>query len=340
MKNIRLILQKSPRATLYLGIVLTVLFGILLRLQFAGFDILNTRFDWYRVHTHLGYYMVLMPAIFIFSLSQKKIWSRLYWWVAIITLMTFFFQGYSVLAKILSGIVVSFWFVGLNSKKPQDTNIWSLIPKYGLYLSTVFLALVIVLPKFSNEWEPSQLAKGFLSTLLIGVIIPHAISLTVKSEKMLSCYLYLISSFCYSLYIIHILPAPIAVLSSLLMIFCLIGPRMHLKMPSFWVLVFLGLLIHPFIPKNLVYQTTISGLHFIFLGPVLMSLFSELFKRNGLIYFLSVAIFSTLIFSLALWPSYFSQINAYIALCGGLILTLLVFAIYRAVNASNVQTTT
>ena len=159
---------------LKLGLILTLIFGILLRIQFSGIEILDLSFDWYRVHTHIGYYLFLIPSVLWPFKSDISRIHRLYFLIAGFALVLFFLQGYSIASKIFSGILYFFWIYQSFQIK-FERNKWLWVPKAGFLVSLFFLILVVLLPKFSADWDSAQLAKGFLLSIFVSVILPSVL---------------------------------------------------------------------------------------------------------------------------------------------------------------------
>lgn len=331
----RVIIEKlmslNTQFLIYWGLIFTMVYGVLLRIQFSGALQLSSQFDWYRVHTHAGYYIFMIPGILWMARKIEKTGSLLYYGVAVLCLFVFFFQGYSLLAKILSGLLYLFWYGSYFKNNFKKLNKWFVVPKFGFGLSLIFLFFVIYLPSVSSQWGASQLAKGFLLSLFFLVILPIVLAQKLYLTKWPQVVRYLIGSFLLSLASVGILPNLISILAVLLMIMPVISCQGDKFDKLFWSLILSSVAIVLTIDYPFVYQAKIAGLHFLFLGPILNSLsIVYINQKMKMIYYFILTLFCILIFALGLFPTLFQGLNLLIALLGIVLIVFLFF--YKVVE--------
>lgn len=312
-----------------IGIVLTMALGILLRIQFTGIDFLSSDYDWYRLHTHIGYYLFLLPSV-LWSI-QSKVTKFLYgyFFISCLTLILFFFQGYSLASKVFSGIIYLFW-IYQSFQNEVNANKWLWISRYGLLTSLIFLILVIILPKYSMSWDSAQLAKGFLLSIFVTVILPTVLGRKFFLESNLLMVVFLFSGVLLSLVSIQVLShyfSIISVVLSIIILFKSLGSWID-KIISSLIIIILALVVS--LKANFIYQAKIAGLHFIFLGPVLEILLSQFRAFNyRKSYYANLLIFCFLIFLLGIIPENSNYLNLLISFFGISLLGHLLFSWQR-----------
>ena len=305
------------------GVCISIFLGVLLRFQFAGIHFNLAGFDIYRAHTHAGYYLVFMPFVLWAASAQKKRIRNLYYALATLALFIFLIQGYSLFAKILSGLIFLFWvFEIIKNRRVYLKNGWQQIAPFGLLSSLIFLILVMVLPRISEAWKAPQIAKGFLAMILLGVIIPFILGLKYNLKKQAS-FIYLTSAILYSLFVIEVAPSFAAALASLFFIYSFFASIQNREEKIIWLALALGLFIYSMNFLTSSYYIAIAGVHYAFLGPVLVSIIEWSRRRTKLVYLFLIFIKCTLIACMSFVNLYF-WINISIGILGLLLILLLI----------------
>lgn len=308
---------------IFWGVIISMLLGVLLRFQFAGIHLNLAGFDIYRAHTHAGYYLVFMPFVLWRCAFHKNIIRNLYYVLASLALFIFLIQGYSLLSKILSGLIFLFWLVEIfKSRAIYFENGWQKVAPTGLVFSFFFLILVIVLPRISEAWKAPQIAKGFLAMILLGVIIPFVLGLKYNLKKQFS-FLYLLSAILYSLFVIQVAPFAIAIFASLVFTYAFFESVQDHEEKIIWLALSLGLFIYATDWIASSYYIAIAGVHYAFLGPVLLSIIQWSNHQIRQTYLLLILVKCTLIVCLSFVNFYF-YFNLSIAILGLLLIFLLI----------------
>ena len=181
----------------------TIAIGLLLRWQLAGRELIPvlSQLDLRRAHSHLGFYGVLFPISWC-MLSRHLTWvpgKRLlvvYFSFTVSSIAGFLAGGYGVLAKASSTGILALWlwFAWKNraSVKGLFARSWLACLPVAILTSAALIVAVAVASKHSTALA-SQLARSFLTVLLIGAFVPSALDLIGRAR--LPAIVWLLASF-------------------------------------------------------------------------------------------------------------------------------------------------
>ncbi|MFP5520634.1 MAG: hypothetical protein ACLGGX_12075 [Bdellovibrionia bacterium] len=323
------------QAFLFWGLVFSLGSGIVLRLSFAGFLPEYLALDWYRTHTHAGYYLFFLPLV----LWQNNFFARqrYFWFFSFFTILIFLTQGYSLLAKILSGGVFFIWLASIWRHRQRFSNQeWhsQLLP--GMLLSLFFLIAVIVLPKMGLGVTAAASARAFLTAILFGVIVPYVLG-TLKQKPGLPFWFFHISVFFYGLYVTGLLSFWWGCLSGIVIGFFIMRSLVEKFRYFLWGPVAGGLVLLPLVPNNAHHAFAVAGVHYIFLGAIILTIFEkERFLAKGLFWVLVMQM--CLMILAQPWVQWnFRAFHGSLAFIGGILILLLLRMRFWA-SVQNVNT--
>lgn len=260
---------------------ITVALGLILRWQFAGYVVPGLGdVELRRVHSHIGFYGLLFPLAWI-HMKYLGAWVpgrrclALYILMCLISLIAFPLQGYGPISIFSSTVVLGIWLLfALKNLRTRETWMKPIAP--SIFISAFMIVGVAVLSK--NQPELSlRMARGFLSLLLFGVFIP--VALRTMSCRSSQPYLWLAASVMTSFYLTGVVESQVLAAGPLYIgvdLACSVwgNPRRHLSL--LWLAFGLSLVLTvvSVLPHN--HSFGIAGVHFLILGPLLMTYANEL----------------------------------------------------------------
>jgi hypothetical protein len=158
-----------------MGLVATLLLGVLLRFALAGRGMWFGEFPHIRsAHSHLGYYGVLFPFVWAqWSRRGQAVpslcWRSIYGIATVAASVDFAIHGYAPVSIIGSTIVLGVWISSaLPRLRHQAQPDWSAVAPIAILASSVIIPVVAVL---SSRQDPAATlwVQAFLSWLLLGV---------------------------------------------------------------------------------------------------------------------------------------------------------------------------
>lgn len=312
---------------LSLFVIITGLLGLLLRWQLTGYGTATLmEWDLRRAHSHLGFYGVLFPVAWSIY-GARKLWAPkgklllTYLLLCLLSVFAFLLQGYGFLAIASSTGVLIVWILfgwRNQSIRALFQKDWTAPASFSIYLSAILIPLVAVITKRDTSLA-NQIARFFLSLLIFGVFIP----VTLRSLKGRAPHagLWFLTSILGASFLTfpespRVLGLALAWLGfeiarSILQRNPLPHPNtvQDLRLRMMWFVLATGFVAvgTNLFPPN--YVQAIAGIHFLFLGPVLLSyLLIEREKRPPewlrVLYEMSLLVMVSAIALQALFPSW------------------------------------
>lgn len=165
-----------------LSVATTLALGIVLRWQFAGWSAWGAGLDLRRAHSHLGYYGFLFPMSWVF-LRRSDAWipgERCvagYFGLVAASTLGFLFQGYGPLAIASSTGILSVWLAFAWKNRKQAgllTPSWLAVIPWATLLGSLLIVPIAILTR-SQPIVAQQIARVFLTMLLLGVFAPSVL---------------------------------------------------------------------------------------------------------------------------------------------------------------------
>lgn len=265
----------------------TAVCGLILRLQMAGVDFgAAASLDWRRAHSHLGYYGFLFPAAWLCWAAAGRWapvgkWFGFYAVLVVASFAGFLAQGYGLLATVSSSLVLAVWlcFAWKNRAIPgiRRGSLLNAVP-----LNVLFAACCIPVIALVSSRSPAHLipvVRMFMTILMLGVFVPSILSAFAlrSTVPILWVILPLLSAVDAAGFSPGAVPRAGTIGYGVLLAISVLGvPRPSSALPFWlaghWLFLAGGLVLHGlgFFPKS--QPVVIAGLHFLVLGPILLSL--------------------------------------------------------------------
>ncbi len=259
-----------------------VLLGALLRGVLAGFVLPFSSFPLLRhAHSHLGYYGVLFPLVWW---TQARVagtprppgpaTTAVYALAVLAATIGFATQGYGIVAIVSSTVVLAVWLGSAWRALPWLARPrswwWSVAP--SITCAAIAIPAVAVL----TSRDPAlarELVQGFLTMLLFGVVAPTALDRQGAPAAFGPLWWAGVAG---ASLLLGPWPTLVSQLGTALLGLLLIRAgwqaRAPLDLRALWMLPGAGMLV---LGSGLLVETpplAIAGLHFVLLGPVLLSL--------------------------------------------------------------------
>lgn len=162
------------------SLLVTLLMGIILRLQYSGISLdFLANYDLRRAHSHLGFYGYLFPMIWSHLKPQgywvpKGHWIWLYLGSVAFAIWGFLVGGYGPLSESFSLVVLIFWITFAIRNRDLSgyrnrTWLGSLSLSIG---AAAFYILCIAGAAIAGSDDAPKLARGFVTVLAYGVFLP------------------------------------------------------------------------------------------------------------------------------------------------------------------------
>lgn len=167
----------------------TLLLGVSLRWFFVGGPLWGDFAHLRHAHSHLGFFGLLFPLMWwAWELggapAPGRRWGLLYLAGVVLSTLGFALSGYGPLSIIGSTVVLLVWMVsawGIRDRLLQRD--WLAVVAPGIVLAAAFIPPVALLSK-SDPTLSADLARSFLSLLVLAVIIPSALrSLQIPAPR-------------------------------------------------------------------------------------------------------------------------------------------------------------
>lgn len=271
-----------------LSLLITLLLGIIYRLQFAGihFSLFDHK-NLHQAHTHMGFYgalagLVMAQKLYASGTALKPNWKFLFYaGLLLLSFIGFFWDGYNLLTKILSFFIFIIWLIDSYEefrKAPNKFSDWNATSFYTLIAAFTFLGLIVFHRAYPLGLDIDNLVKGFLLILLAGHFTPKALNkLQFKApNSAIWLVLELFAAWGTVLKGFEILTSLALCCLGFLVFFKQDSGFFHRQQQTWPVRLWLlhGLLLLPF---NFFYDShfvAIAGIHFWILGPITVSLFN------------------------------------------------------------------
>jgi hypothetical protein len=261
-----------------ISLIGTVLVGGWLRWWLAGLSLPLHDFAAIRhLHTHLGYYGVLIPLMWLAWQERgvPVIPPRLVGLYAAATLLSaagFAREGYGLMAIVGSTVVLALWLVGAWRARAE-------VRPGGGWLSTAPIAIAIgaalvpLVARAADITRAGELVRTFLGVLLLGALLPTAMGRI--QARSLSGLAWLIAVVAGAVSMGALLSPALSV--GLLVIGVGVGAvavrgKAPLDVRLSWLVASAGLAAVGGGLITLSHPVAVGGLHFIVLGPLLLSL--------------------------------------------------------------------
>jgi hypothetical protein len=321
---------------------ITLALGLVLRLIYTGFHVpFLTTLDLRRSHSHLGFYGVLFPLIWSL-LGRERLWvPRKKWaWAYVlavaISVIGFAIEGYGISAHLASAVVLIFWitFAIKNFHSfPLKNNWLSLIPT-SLFAATACVFLVGFFASQGKTQASTQLARSFLTLLSFGVVIPVAIGKVCPSARFLKFWPAALIGM--AVFVSELLPplyffwGPL-ILGGIILInlfSSLSEAKIYslLRLKLYWFLVGLSLIVFSIGTIRNSHYGSVAGVHFLVLGPILMSFVSLKGKLTRFSYDLSLAFMVISILAMEFYVADFILLQKIALLSGVVVVAILATA--------------
>lgn len=268
-------------------LAVTAITGLIFRMQMAGvkLDLLQD-LDLRRAHSHLGYYGVLFPMAWLALVSAK--WQVplyrgfvFYSLIVIASFVGFLWEGYGLLSIVTSTIVLAIWiiFVWQNRTFINFTKgNWLHSIPISIILSAGLIPIV-ALKSGDGSGVARNIAETFLALLMFGVFVPSILHRGITSPPSakawtLACVMTSIDiSNLYETWIFGLGTVFLGYLLFQTLVIEFSNKKIPLRLLLYWVgfsisVILIGLRI---IPQT--HMTAIAGIHFLILGPILLSFF-------------------------------------------------------------------
>jgi len=255
-------------------LIITLMLGATLRWLLAGFAMPGIDFaQWRHAHSHTGFYGVLFPLAW-YSARRSGLWLpgkrliQIYFLLCGLSIFGFITGGYGFVAKGGSFGILSIWllFAYRNFKLPLKGWLDSL--PISVAASAILIALIATIPDRST-----LLSRVFLTILIFGVFVPLILSrLTDHSPQPFVWFLATVSS---SLFLpgysnsLWLAAGPVWIACELGLCIRSRLNVMDLRIAAMWSALAIGL---SFASMGVLPRAFgIAGIHFLILGPILMS---------------------------------------------------------------------
>lgn len=297
-----------------ISLLLSICIGLLVRFQLTGIVESIESLDFRRVHTHIGFYLVFFPLIWLNF--KPNAWSPrpthfiIYLSIASLALISFLFLGYGLLSKILSGLVLLFWlsYAIINLKKPYDIRGWAQ-PFIGIILATGSIGYLIFLGTQGETVLAKKAVRMFMTCLLWGAFAP--LCLERKNFSKPNIVIWTLSVALTAIFVMDVPWGRSAFLGPLLLgvaiLFSLVGQRSETsnRIKYYWLSTALSLVLFGLgaLPNH--HAIAVGGLHFFVLGPLLQTIFDFDRYQFRWIYHFSLLTMIASICSPSLFPNYY-----------------------------------
>lgn len=354
----RSIAQSKFLALLLVGTMAT---GLLLRWRMTG-----ASFDWLhgldlrRAHSHLGFYGVLFPAAWLYASSGRgggdEPWvpgGRLltgYFLLALMSGVAFLVQGYGLVAISISTAILGVWLL-FAWKNRQYRRLferdWLASAPLAILFSAALIPIVAVLTR-RDPALANQFARTFLTLLLFGVFVPSALRSVGASAP--HAFGWLVSICAGAVYLTGLFPHPLMGFGLVWIAyrvfigikkkseFSVFFRQSELRLHLLWMGFALGLGLTGFGILPHTYFIAIAGVHYLVLGPMLMTLGCHRMKLEipGLIrgfYELSLIVMVTAIALQGIWISRFLMLQRIAAVSGTSLVISMLLAIFASARS-------
>lgn len=286
---------------IYIFSIISLLFsigiGLFIRLQINGVIEYTGPLDFRRAHTHMGFYLVFFPIIWLkfkpHAWSPKTYNFILYLFFASLALFSFLFLGYGLLSKILSGVVLLFWLAYsiINLKKSYQQR-GSALPFLGIILASGSILLIVFLGIQGEVLMAKKAVRIFMTCLLWGVFVPYCLEKKKFPESNpIIWHLSIISTalFVFDTNFSHyFLWGPTTL--GLIILFSVYKnhSKNMMTLQSYWVLTAIALLLFGLgiLPNH--HAIAVGGIHFLILGPIFQTLFDFKEYRYNWVYHIAL----------------------------------------------------
>ncbi len=259
-----------------LSFYITILAGLLLRMQYSGYLGFLSEIDIRRFHSHLGFYGFLFPLLwgivpaYGFWVPGRKL-RILYSVLLIVSMIGFGLSGYGIVSHISSFFVLLIWlsFGFKNIRMSYKGDRWINAIPMGVILSAVIVLTIFILRMTGADISIPQVVRVFLTTLLFGVFGPLA--LENISKPLFSVHIWLIVIFGVGVFLssldFHIYFILFPVLAGMYLVLSFIKNVSFKKLKadrlySYWLLFAVGLvgMSCGYIENN--HFTAVAGIHY------------------------------------------------------------------------------
>lgn len=239
--------------------------------------------DWRRSHSHVGYYGILFPLLWMI-LGKMGAWTpsgwlwKVYVLCVAVSAAAFIYQGYGLVSIIASTGVLFVWlvFAWKNSRGVFNwSRSWFPTIPISIYISGILIPVVAILSR-SNAMLANQVARCFLTVLLLGAFVPVTLR-TLGGTPPLP-WPWILATLASGAYLTGLREHPAWGLGLIWLAFEILRSlvaidrrKVDLRIFLLWFTLALGLGTTGagFIPPS--HPHSIASLHFMILGPVLMS---------------------------------------------------------------------
>lgn len=162
---------------------LGVFYRSIFALPYLGFSSLWPELNYRHAHSHLGFYGVLVPLVFVilqlknpvFKMNQPR-QQGFYFFITLISIVGFLFQGYGPISHGTSFVLLLFWCIKIFSAKfeessPEKTKALKTV-QWGMLFSVLSFLFFLINQILKGPFQSEHLVRGFLMSLLFGVILP------------------------------------------------------------------------------------------------------------------------------------------------------------------------
>lgn len=277
-------------------LIITAVTGLIFRMQMAGvkLDFLQD-LDLRRAHSHLGYYGVLFPMAWMALASAK--WNVplnrsfvFYSLIVIASFIGFLWKGYGLLSIVASTIVLVIWIIFVWQNRIYINFLkgsWIHSIPISIILSACLIPIVAV-KSGDGSGVARNIAETFLALLMFGVFVPSILHRGITSSP--SSKMWTLACITASIDISNLFETWVFGIGTVFLGFLLIqalfveffqkAKKIPLRLLLYWAgfsisLILVGLRIFP-----QTHMTAIAGIHFLILGPILLSFFKIHLNRK------------------------------------------------------------
>lgn len=343
--------RAGPLGTAFLlCLLLTVASGTMFRSLMAGLDWgAISALDWRRAHSHLGFYGVMFPAAwFCLSLSgrwsPRGRWLAFYYVLVAVSVAGFLHAGYGFVATAASTLILAFWVYSAwrNRAVPALRRGG---PAQAVPLNMIFAAACVPAIAVASKQAPELVfpfVRLFMTQLLFGVFVPSMLSGSDARDAWPLAWV--VFPALGALHASELVDGPFVRLGAfgfgLLLVVTVIGlvrlerafsPRLAAQ----WLIFAGGYLLRIAGVLPAAQTIMIAGLHFLLLGPLLLTLFEvrlrwELPTKPLLLYHAAVATMVGAVFAQQWFYEWISRLQWLATAGGAAIVVSLVWLIHRA----------
>lgn len=293
--------------------IFSVGIGLVYRAQLTGWIAPIEQLDLRRVHTHIGFYLVFFPIVWLaFKVNSwtPGWWSLLsYLITSALALLSFLFLGYGLLSKILSGFVLIYWlFYALaNLKLTHSQRGWA-HPFIGIILATGAVGSIIYFGIQGETLLAKKAVRMFMTCLLWGTFAPLCLEKKGYTEP--NVFIWTLAVFLTSLFAMNITISKYTFLGPIALALLLCSSLFQnqysytlTRLRIYWLFTAISLFLFgvALVPNQ--HNIAIGGIHLIILGPILQSIFN--FEKYKLTWIYDISLL-TMISAICI-PAFFPQ---------------------------------